>query len=88
MAKEQREGKGKVRVFFAEVEGTDATIQNGLQSLAMALARAMQPPPPVRVVKPLSNGSGARDGLTYEQPTLFDQVSDQTEVDLALQRGF
>jgi hypothetical protein len=46
MAKESRDGKAKVRVFFgfAEVEGGDATIQDGLRNFAAAITRVSQQP--------------------------------------------
>jgi len=78
MAKEYREGKAKVRVFFAEVEGNDATIQDGLRSLAMALGRAMQTSVAPRVIPSLPAELDNNGAL--RQPTPFDQSLDPSEV--------
>lgn len=83
MAKEQRDGKAKVRICFgfAEVEGGDATIQDGLRTFAAAMSRVSQQPAQVRVVKalpaagkPSANGNG-----TAERPSLFDEVDPSTD---------
>lgn len=75
MAKEHRDRKAKVRVFFAEVEGDDDTIKDGLQSLATALVRAMQPPAPPRPKLLPSPQSFAKE----TEPTLFDQPGGLTD---------
>jgi hypothetical protein len=82
MAKEQREGKARVRLFYAEVEGGDGAIQDGLRSLATALVRAVQPPAvSVREVKSLPPPARNGKGDTVTQPMLFDQEAQGSEQD-------
>lgn len=89
MAKENRDRKAKVRVFFAEVEGDDDTIKDGLQSLASALVRAMQPPalprPKVMSPPPAITANGAepnqleQDGQVVEDDQFDDHESEEVE---------
>lgn len=39
----KQSGKGRVRVFFAEFEGDDETIQEGLKTLSTAVGKTFQP---------------------------------------------
>lgn len=41
--KESNKSKGRVRVFFAEIEGDDETIQDGLKAMATAVGKTFQP---------------------------------------------
>ena len=43
--------KGRVRVFFAEIEGDDETIQDGLKAMATAVSKTFQP----TIVKVIEN---------------------------------
>lgn len=52
-----KKSNGRVRVFFAEVEGDDETIQAGLQAVAAAVGKTFQPKVVVRNVQ--SNTSTA-----------------------------
>jgi hypothetical protein len=72
MAKEHRDSKAKVSIFFAQVEGGDGTIQDGLRTLAAALGRVTQPPPVIRQIRqlPLDPNKGDEAG---QQRTLFDE---------------
>ncbi|NEQ98483.1 MAG: hypothetical protein F6K30_17480 [Cyanothece sp. SIO2G6] len=45
-------GRGRIRVFFAEVEGDDETIQEGLQAINVAANKIFQSSPP-KIVKVL-----------------------------------
>ncbi|MDZ8235821.1 MAG: hypothetical protein RMZ69_01360 [Nostoc sp. ChiQUE01a] len=45
-------GRGRIRVFFAEVEGDDETIQEGLQAINVAANKIFQSPP--KTIKVLS----------------------------------
>jgi hypothetical protein len=76
MAKDHREQKpAKVRIFFgfAEVEGGDHTVQEGVRSIAAAVVRAVQPNQfPARPVKSLPAAPPTGDGKA-EEATLFDQ---------------
>lgn len=88
MAKEHRDGKAKVSIFFAQIEGGDETIQDGLRTLATALSRVTQPPPVIRQVRSLppspTNGDKANQQKTFfdEQEPLADE-QDQFEDGLA-----
>ena len=48
MAKNQ--DKGRVRVFFAEIEGDNETIQDGLKAMAAAVGKTFQPTTVVKVL--------------------------------------
>ncbi|MEO1350395.1 MAG: hypothetical protein AAFW84_16585 [Cyanobacteria bacterium J06635_15] len=39
----KKNSKGRVRVFFAEIEGDDETIQDGLKAMASAVGKTFQP---------------------------------------------
>jgi hypothetical protein len=45
-------GRGRIRVFFAEVEGDDETIQEGLQAINVAANKIFQSSP-TKIVKVL-----------------------------------
>lgn len=72
MAKEHHDGKAKVSIFFAQVEGGDGTVQDGLRTLAAALGRVTQPPPVIRQPRALPPGPNKRDEAG-QQRTLFDE---------------
>jgi hypothetical protein len=76
MAKENRDSKSKLKVFFgfAELEGSDATLQDGLRTIATMASRVSQPSVTQRVTKALHAGQKPGANGTAEPPTLFDQV--------------
>lgn len=53
-----RDDKAKVRVFFGEIEGDNATIRDGLKSIAAAVNRTFSGE--VRIMKALKNGGTER----------------------------
>jgi hypothetical protein len=72
--------KSKVRVLFAEIEGGDDTIKEGLHSLAAALSRAMQPP--ARPGKPLLGaGAGTAAGQQEKEVPQVADVDVSEDVD-------
>jgi hypothetical protein len=84
MAKDNRDRKAKVRVFYAEVEGGDETIKDGLQSLATALVRAMQPPAPPRPKMMLPPAAAAKDS----EPNLFNQNGHPVDEDQVVEAEY
>jgi hypothetical protein len=78
MAKEHRDGKAKVSIFFAQVEGGDGTIQDGLRTLAAALGRVTQPPPVMRQLRALPPAPNKGDEAV-QQRTLFDEQEPPTD---------
>ena len=82
MAKESREGKSKLRVFFgfAEVEGSDVSIQDGLRTISAAVTRAAQQPTfPHRVIKALPPSANPTGNGKAAPPGLFDEVDHSNE---------
>src|SRR5262249_55450465 len=59
-----RDREARVRLFYAEVESADETIKDGLESLATALVRAMQPPalPRPKLMLPPVPAAPAKEG--------------------------
>jgi hypothetical protein len=83
MAKIVPDRKAKVRFFYAEVEGDDGTIQEGLRSIATTIVRASQPVPP-RVVKAIAaapaNGA-SKNGQSLFDETPVEEVAEEPEVE-------
>ncbi|QDU58801.1 hypothetical protein [Aeoliella mucimassa] len=80
MAKKE---KGRLRVFFAEFEGDDETIQEGLRAIGSAVNKTFQPA--TKVVKVLTNTNGNAAGdidlddeLLDVEPYDDDDVIDAT----------
>lgn len=67
----RKDGKGRLRVFFAEFEGNDATIQEGLRSIAQAVNKTFEAK--TKIVKILP-GEGP-DG----DPALLDELSEDLD---------
>lgn len=65
MAKEKKDDKAKVRVFFAEIEGDNETIRDGLRSIAEAVNRTFQPE--TRVVKVITSSSSVNQNQLPEE---------------------
>lgn len=57
----KKNDKARVRVFFGEIEGDDATIRDGLRSIAEAVNRTFQPD--TRIVKVITAGGNADPNL-------------------------
>lgn len=76
------DGKAKVRIFFAEIEGGDDTIQEGLRTLGQTLVRTTQPQVAPRVVKPLQLDGSKPTDTAADQPTLFPPDPESAEPDL------
>ncbi len=85
MAKNQKNTnvtRGKLRVFFAEFEGDDATIQEGLRAIATAVNRTFQQPaipkpsPPAYLTATPVEDVGAEE---LEQGEGFDDQSVEAE---------
>ena len=77
MAKKQKKesGKGRLRVFFAEFEGDDETIQEGLRAISSAVNKTFQP----RVVNiPIPSQNGEQELL--EQSDFSDELPDDEDV--------
>lgn len=66
MAKEKKDDKARVRVFFAEFEGDNQTIRDGLRSIAEAVNRTFQPE--TRVVQRITPGNVADKGRLLTEP--------------------
>ncbi len=79
MAKDHRDDKAKVSVFFAQIEGGDGTIQDGLRTLAAALGRVTQQSPLLRQTRPQLPASNKDDGAV-RQRRLFDEQDPPDDV--------
>ncbi|HSI34758.1 MAG: hypothetical protein ACAI43_13040 [Phycisphaerae bacterium] len=80
MAKEApRQNNSKVRIFFAEIEGGDQMIADGIRNLGAALVRATQPQLPPRVVRALPATPSANG--KPDDKSLFDAVEPVVEQD-------
>src|SRR5262245_13723839 len=90
MAKETRQSNAKVRIFYAEVEGADHTIQDGLRTLGSALVRACQPQPLPRIVKalPAAPAKGKPDEASlFDHPGEAADQSGDDEVEAPFDNG-
>ncbi|ALF53981.1 hypothetical protein ACX27_15760 [Nostoc piscinale CENA21] len=65
-------GRGRIRVFFAEVEGDDATIQEGLQAINVAANKIFQSP--AKTIKILSSST-----LPIDEDELLEEVDSEDE---------
>lgn len=72
-----KQSRGRLRVFFAEFDGDDETIQEGLRAIASAVNKTFQPRV---VVKQLPVDGHAHQNLTDESES--DIESEETEEDL------
>lgn len=74
-------GRGRIRVFFAEVEGDDETIQEGLQAINVAANKIFQSSP-TKIVKvlPASATSLNEDELLEE----IDTEDEEEEEDISV----
>jgi hypothetical protein len=75
MAKRSNEtipvGKAKVRVFFAEVEGNDESVQEALKTMVSAMSR------PVRVISDHKINGRATTLLEHDTEEVEDAISDE-----------
>ncbi|WP_286764265.1 MULTISPECIES: hypothetical protein [Rhodopirellula] len=65
----KKESKGRIRVFFAEIEGDDETIQDGLRALTGAVSKTFQP-------KVVMLPSPSSDGETPAIESVDDLIDD------------
>lgn len=72
----KKNSKGRVRVFFAEIEGDDETIQDGLKAMASAVGKTFQPNV-VKVVQGQPLGLSSND----TQDEVEDAMEDLEELD-------
>jgi hypothetical protein len=76
--REQGAEKGKVRVFFAEVEGSNQTLQDVLRTVSQMLPRAVEVKIPSKLVQ---NGAvGAAPSARPAEPDHFNQDAAAPEV--------
>lgn len=66
-------GRGRIRVFFAEVEGDDETIQEGLQAINVAANKIFQSSP-TKIIKVLSPST-----LPIEEDELLEEFDSEDE---------
>lgn len=76
--REQGTEKGKVRVFFAEVEGSNQTLQDVLRTMSHMLPRAVEVKVPPKLVQ--NGASGAATNARPSEPDLFNQDTAAREV--------
>jgi hypothetical protein len=76
MAKEEN---GKIRGFYFEIDGSDATLQEGLRNFGAALGRALSGPqkPALRQLPPPKEKVAAASGEEYE--TTDTEVTEEDE---------
>lgn len=72
----KKDSKGRVRVFFAEIEGDDETIQDGLKAMATAVGKTFQP---TTVVKYLPSQNG--NAIDSEALNLIEETPVENEDD-------
>lgn len=76
--RDQGTEKGKVRVFFAEVEGSNQTLQDVLRTVSQMLPRAVEVKLPPKLVQ---NGAAAAvPNARPAEPDLFNQEAATSEV--------
>ncbi len=76
--REQGTEKGKIRVFFAEVEGNNQTLQDVLRTVSQILPRAVEVKMPPKLVQ---NGTAnAASSARPAEPDLFNQESAAPEI--------
>jgi hypothetical protein len=73
----KKNSKGRVRVFFAEIEGDDETIQDGLKAMAVAVGKTFQPKTIVKQIALEADPDEDEDELDDELE-LDDDVIDAT----------
>lgn len=66
-------GRGRIRVFFAEVEGDDETIQEGLQAINVAANKIFQSAP-TKIVKVLQASA-----TPIDEDDLLEELEDEDE---------
>jgi hypothetical protein len=66
-------GRGRIRVFFAEVEGDDETIQEGLQAINVAANKIFQSAP-TKIVKVLPASA-----TPIDEDELLEELEDEDE---------
>ncbi|WOB45509.1 hypothetical protein HNI00_22010 [Thermoleptolyngbya oregonensis NK1-22] len=66
-------GRGRIRVFFAEVEGDDETIQEGLQAINVAANKIFQSTP-TKIVKVLPASA-----TPIDEDELLEELEDEDE---------
>lgn len=71
--------RGKVRVFFAEFEGDDTTVQEGLRAFAAAINKPAAQPTYIRA-RPAQNLTGPSPSDDYEATDESDATEDAHEV--------
>ncbi|MBD2741961.1 hypothetical protein [Coleofasciculus sp. FACHB-1120] len=70
-------GRGRIRVFFAEVEGDDETIQEGLQAINVAANKIFQSSPKIVKILPASATPLDEDELIEELDSEIDSEDEQ-----------
>lgn len=74
----KKEGKGRLRVFFAEFEGNDSTIQEGLRSIAQAVNKTFEAK--TKIVRILPGDTSSADPVVLEDLTEdLDEGQDHEE---------
>ncbi|MGL5080803.1 MAG: hypothetical protein ACRC8A_04900 [Microcoleaceae cyanobacterium] len=67
-------GRGRIRVFFAEVEGDDETIQEGLQAINVAANKIFQSSPKIVKILPAS-------ATPLDEDELLEELDSENEED-------
>jgi hypothetical protein len=76
--REQGTEKGKIRVFFAEVEGSNQTLQDVLRTVSHMLPRPVEVKVPPKLVQ--NGAAGAAPNARPAEPDLFNQDAVAPEV--------
>lgn len=76
--REQSTEKGKIRVFFAEVEGSNQTLQDVLRTLSHMLPRPVEVKVPPKLVQ--NGAAGTAPHARPAEPDLFNQDAATPEV--------
>lgn len=66
-------GRGRIRVFLAEFEGDDKTIQEGLQTISMAASKIFQSPPKTTKVQSTA-------AIPSDEDDLHEELDDDEEL--------
>lgn len=72
-------GRGRIRVFLAEFEGDDKTIQEGLQAISIAASKIFQSPPKIIKVQSTAAIPMNEDELLEE----LDEEDEELRVDIS-----
>ncbi len=71
--------RGRLRVFFAEFDGEDATLQEGLRAISQAVNKTFQSPMQIRQLPPQTTGAAAEGDDEPQDNGLFDMLGNELD---------